>query len=152
MAKPWQKFDVLQRVRERQEKLKAQALAETRREIQRAEAQRNALSEEQRRVLEEAGAASKDNVDAAKTQAFIHYERHIARLAVEKDAEIHSLRGVEERRRRELEDAMKKRKVVERLSEKARLDYHTEQRRAEQKQNDETASVQSALERKASRP
>ena len=102
-------------------------------------------------MLGEAGAAARQHVDAAKVQAFIHYERHIAGLAVDKDAEIYALKNVAEKRRSELEDAMKQRKVVERLSERARLAYRDYVLKEEQKLLDETASVQSALERRADR-
>jgi len=148
LARPWQKYAVLLRVRERQERLKAQSLAAARRDVGRAEAQRDALAEEQERVL---GEAARQRIDAAKVQAFIHYERHIARLAVDKDAEIYSLKSVAETRRRELEDAMKQRKVVERLNERARLAYRDYVLREEQKLLDETGSVQAALERMADR-
>lgn len=151
MARPWQKYAVLLRVRERQERLKAQSLAAARRDVGRAEAQRDALAEEQERVLGEAGKAARQRIDAAKVQAFIHYERHIARLAVDKDAEIYSLKSVAETRRGELEDAMKQRKVVERLNERARLAYRDYVLREEQKLLDETGSVQAALERMADR-
>ena len=152
LARPWQKFAVLLRVRERQERLKAQALAAARGDVGRAVAKRDALAEEQQRVLGEAGEAARHLVDAAKVQAFIHYERHIARLAVDTDAEIHALQSVAEKRRGELEDAMKRRKVVQRLSERARLAYRDFVLREEQKLLDETASVQSALQRMADRP
>ena len=151
MARPWQKYAMLLRVRERQERLKAQSLAAARRDVGRAVAQRDALAEEQERVLGEAGEAARHRVDAAKVQAFIHYERHIARLAVDKDAEIHSLKSVAETRRGELEDAMKRRKVVERLNERARLAYRDYVLREEQKLLDETGSVHAALERMADR-
>ena len=151
MPKPWQKFATLLRVRERQERLKAQALASARREVDRAQIQRDALAEEQRCLLEEAGAASREHVDAHKTQSLIHYERHIARLAVDKDAEIHGLKSIAEKRRTELEDAMKQRKVVERLDERERLNYRSHVMHEEQKLLDETASVQAALYRKVDR-
>lgn len=151
MPKPWQKYATLLRVRERQERLKAQALASARRDVDRAQIQRNALAEEQRLLLEEAGVASRAHVDAHKTQSLIHYERHIARLAVDKDAEIHALNNVAEKRRAELEESMKRRKVVERLDERERLNYRNHVMHEEQKLLDETASVQSALDRKADR-
>ena len=151
MPRPWQKYAVLLRVRQRQELLKAQALAAARRDVGRAQAQRDALAEEQQRVLNEAGEAARRQVDAAKVQAFIHYERHIARLAVDKDAEIHALQAAAEKRRGELEDAMKRRKVVDRLYERERLAYRDHVLREEQKLLDETASVQAALERRAGR-
>ncbi len=138
-------------MRERQERLKAQALASARREVERAQIQRDALAEEQRLLLEEAGTASREHVDAHKTQSLILYERHIARLAVDKDAEIHGLKSVAEKRRAELEESMKRRKVVERLDERERVNYRNHVMHEEQKLLDETASVQSALERKADR-
>ncbi|HRK34559.1 MAG TPA: flagellar export protein FliJ, partial [Candidatus Hydrogenedentes bacterium] len=137
---------------QRQERLKAQALAEVRRQIQFAEQQRDALTGEQRRILDEAGQATRLSIDAYKAQSFIHYERHLARLAVDKDAEIHALRKEEDRRRGTLEDAMKQRKVVEQLSERVRLAFLEHVRKEEQKQFDEIASVRSALERRPARP
>jgi flagellar FliJ protein len=151
MAKPWQKYAVLLRVRERQERMKAQALAAARREVDRALSQRDALQEEQLRVLGEAGEAARQHVNASKVQAFIHYERHIAQLAVDKDAEVYALQSAAEKRRAELESAMKQRKVVERLDERERLAYRNHVLKEEQKLLDETASVQAALERRADR-
>ena len=146
--RPWHMFFALLRVRERQERLKAQALAESRRDIQRVEAQRDRLNDEQRRILVEAGIAAADEVDAPKVQSLFHYERHLSHLSVEKDSEIHALRKVEENKRVELEEALKRRKIVERLTERVREEYIRHVRKEEQKLLDETAAVKSAIARK----
>lgn len=151
MPRPWDKYATLLRVRERLQRLDAQALGEARRDVRLAEVQRDRLAEEQRRVLAEAGVAAGEQVDARKAQALIHYERHIAGRAVDKDAEIHALRGVEVRKRIQLEEAMKRLKIVERLTERVRLAYLNHVRKEEQKQFDETASLRSALERRTHR-
>ena len=146
--RPWQKYATLLRVRERQERLRAQALAEARRDVLRAEKQRDALGEEQRRILLAAGKAAEAEVDAPKVQSFFQYERHIAHLSVEKDSEIHSLRKVAEKKRSELEEALKRRKIVERLTERVKEQYLIHVRKEEQKLLDETAAVKAALARK----
>lgn len=135
----WRKYEVLLRVRQRQERLKAQALAEVLRGIRSEEAQREAIAEQQKKVLMDAGATAREEFMAAQVHAFFQFERHLAGQAVEKDATIRRLRDVEEGRRAELELAMKRRRMIERLSDRARLAYVESMRKAEQKQSDENA-------------
>ena len=146
-SRPWHKFAALLRMRERQERLKAQSLADAQRDVERARSQRGALDEEQRRLLVQAGEAAAHEVDAPKVKSLFQYERHVSHLAVEKDSEIHVLRKVEDKRRAELEEALKRKKIVERLSERARQDYKQHVLKEEQKLLDETASVKAAMER-----
>lgn len=138
-------FDVLLRVRERQEQLRAQALAETRREIRSHESQRDALHEEQTRMFSEAGRESQATISAQRVHGYFLYERHLAREAVEQDAIIRELRGVESERRTELEEAMKRKRIIERLKERDLNDRMEEYRKMEQKNADELASGRAAL-------
>jgi flagellar export protein FliJ len=141
----------LLRVRERREDLRAQALAETRREIHVNERQRDEIIDRQRRTLEEAGAAAQHEFDARDVRQYYVYERHLARLAVEKDANLAQLRSTEETRRIELEDAMKERRIVERLKERLNDAFTAEVVKEEQKTTDETATNHAAIARGRSR-
>jgi flagellar export protein FliJ len=138
-------FDVLIRVRERQEQMRAQALATTRREIGAHERQRDALHQEQTRMFAEAGRESQTSLSPRRIQGYFLYERHLAREAVEKDAAIHALREVESVRRAELEEAMKRKRIVERLNERELEKRVEENRTLDQKNADEIASGRAAL-------
>jgi flagellar FliJ protein len=147
----YKKYEALLRVRERHERLKAQALADTRRAIRREEGRREEIFRDQKRVIEEAGAQAQRTFDPAAVHAYFQYERHLARLAVEKDAAVRALRTVETERRRELEEAVKRRRVVERLRERALQAYARAIRKHEQLFHDEVAAAQAARARKTER-
>lgn len=138
-------FDVLLRVRERQEQLRAQALAETRREIRSHEHTRETLQQEQARMFEEAGRETQASISARRIHGYFMYERHLAREAVEQDATIRELRGVESERRMELEEAMKRKRIVERLRDRDLEERLDAIRSQEQKNADEIASGRAAL-------
>lgn len=138
-------FEVLLRVRERQEQLRAQALASTRREIRIHEHQRDALHQEQARMFAEAGRESQESLSARRIHGYFQYERHLARETVEQDAAIRELRNVEAERRAELEEAMKRKRIVERLHERDLEERLEEFRKMEQKNADEIASGRAGL-------
>lgn len=144
----YKKFDPILRVRQRQERLKAQALADTRRAIRREEGRREEILRDQKRMIQEAGNQAQRAFDPAAVHAYFQYERHLARLAVEKDAAVRALRAVETERRRELEDAVKRRRVIERLRERALQAYARAVRKHEQFFHDEVAAGRAARARK----
>jgi len=145
MARRRMNFEILIRVRKRQEQLRAQALASTRREIGAHERQRDALHREQTRMFAEAGRESQTSLSAHRMQGYFLFERHLAREAVEQDAAIRELRNVEAERRAELEEAMKRKRIVERLYERELERRLDEILTAEQKNADEIASGRAAL-------
>lgn len=132
-------FDTLQRVRQRKEDQCAQRLAEARRDVAAAERQREALQAETRATLEAAASRATDHLDASDLRRYYQYERHLARMTDAKDAEIRQLEGVREDRRDELEDAMKARRVVEKLRERKLLARQKRLRKEEQRLLDEVA-------------
>lgn len=138
-------YDTLLRVRERQEDLRAQALATARREVLNAQALRDELAREQLRMLSEAGTRLQRDFDAADIRRFYQHERHLAQLGVEKDAEIAELESAAEVRRQELEAASKRRRMVERLQERKRAAYIKHMNKLDQQQTDETATAYAAL-------
>jgi len=138
-------YDTLLRVRERQEDLRMQALAEARRAVNVAQRRRDELHQEQMRVLDETGARLRAEFDAVDIRRYYQHERYIARLGDETDALIRQLEGEAEKRRAELEEAAKRRKIVEKLQEHARLATRKAQLKDEQHQMDEVATTYAAL-------
>ncbi|MGI6458608.1 MAG: flagellar export protein FliJ [Candidatus Hydrogenedentales bacterium] len=143
-GKPF-RYDTLLRVRQRQEELKSMALAEMRRAVDFAEQQRAEILEQQFAALNAAGELTQREFNASEVRRYFSYERHLARLAVEKDAEIRHLRSQEHGRRKELETAMKRRKMLERLKERLDEAYDYVMNREERKRLDETAVNRAAL-------
>ncbi|HPJ98109.1 MAG TPA: flagellar FliJ family protein [Candidatus Hydrogenedentes bacterium] len=143
-GKPF-RYDTLLRVRQRQEELKSMALAEMRRAVDFAEQQRAEIVEQQFAALNAAGELAQRQFNASEVRRYFSYERHLARLAVEKDAEIRHLRTQERGRRKELEAAMKRRKMLERLKERLEEAYDYVVNREERKRLDETAVNRAAL-------
>jgi flagellar FliJ protein len=138
-------FEMLVRVRKRQEQLRAQALAAARREIRTHEQVRESLHREQVRMFEEAGRESQSAFSARRILGYFLYERHLSREAVEQDATIRELHGVESERRTELEEAMKRKRIVERLRERDQEEQLEALRTQEQKNADEIASGRAAF-------
>ncbi|MDQ1258021.1 MAG: Flagellar FliJ protein [Candidatus Hydrogenedentes bacterium] len=146
--KPFQ-YDTLLRIRRRQEDLRAQALATTQRDIRAAEAQRDELNEQRRRTLDRAGEAVKTKFNAGDVRRYYQYERYLAHLASETDAKIAQLRREADKRRAELDSAMKRRRVIEKLKERREEAFQTEMNKDQQKMIDEAATIRAALARGA---
>ena len=146
MAQPDPKsYDTLLRVRQRQEDLRAQTLAEARRREHLALAERDALAQEQQRMLEEAGTLLTRHFDAADVRRYFQHERHLARLGDDKDIQILEFQAQAEARRAELEAASKRRRMVERLQERKRAAYRKHLNKLDQQQTDETATTYASL-------
>lgn len=142
-------LNTLLRIRRRQEDMKAQAVAETRRKTDFAREQQRALAEAQNSALEQAGELARKEFDAGDVRRYYQYERHLARLSVEKDAEIRGLESEAETRRRALEGAMKRRRIIERLQEHRLASFLVEQRKDEQKLTDEVANNYAVMARRS---
>lgn len=140
-------FDTLLRVRQRQEDLAALSLASARREMRAARRQRDKITEEQRRTLNRTAALLRDRFDANEARGFYQYERYLAQLRDIKDASIHELHGVAENRRAELEEAARRKRVVEKLIARKMAAYELEMMRLERKAMDEIATNQAAQQR-----
>ena len=138
-------------MRKTQEDLRAQALARVRNERRLNERQQAELVQEQRRVLEGTVAATEGRFDACDVRRYYQYERHLARLADEKDAAIRQLREQEEERRTELEAAMKERRLLEELRERQTRAFNAELDREFQRFADEVATNHAATTRRGER-
>ncbi len=152
MLRTPRQLDTVLRIRRRQEDLKALDLAEARRVEQAARDQRQRLINLQREAIEAGAARAKGEFDARDVRRYYQYERHVARLGVEKDAEIHGLEVETEKRRKELEEAVKRRRMMERLREKRQTAWQAELNKAEQILLDETATNYAAMKTDAWTP
>jgi len=136
------------RVRKRQEELRAQALAETQATVRKTEHRRAELVGLQRIMLTNADALTRENFDAADVRRYFQYERYLSRCVVDTDAQLAELAEAAEDRRAELEDAVQKKKVIDRLKERHREAVAADDRYWEQRTNDEIASGRAYLARR----
>lgn len=107
--------------------------------IHQAEADLAEISRQQLAILQAVSDATREEFDAGAIQRYYHYERHLAHLAVERDADLADLRRRERVKRAELEEAMKRRKMVEKLEEYHAEAVQLELRDLDQKHSDEVA-------------
>ncbi len=145
------RFTTLLRIRRRQEDARAQELAVARRHVDVATGQREAILGEQRRAMARAGTLTKVAFDASDVRRYYQYERHLARLGDEKDAEIHELEEKAEEKRSALLSASQSKQIVERLEERHRKAKAAALRKDEQRQSDEIATNYAALNPRRSR-
>jgi hypothetical protein len=130
-----------------QEELKALAVAAVCRQIRAAEQERAEIIEEQLRMFEEAGRVARGDFDACQVDGYYEYERYLARQAVDRDATLAQLRQTETARRSELEDAMKGKRIVEKLSERHAKAVYAGILKQEQAATDEAAVNSAAMAR-----
>ncbi len=132
-------YATLLRIRQRQEDVKAQALAAVQRQMQLAHEQRDSIAEERRRVLAQASAYAAQDPDISNLRSYYQYERHLARLTDDQDASIRKLKDDIEARRVELLLARKEKRVIEKLTERRMNASKKELRKFEQDTLDELA-------------
>lgn len=123
------------------------ALAGVRREIRANEVQQRALVRQQKHTLEQAGEAAKHVKEARALVPYYQYERYLARVAVALSANLAQLRTTEETRRKELEEAMKRRRTVERLKERMDAAFNAELEKEARKLLDEVATNRATMDR-----
>ena len=139
------RFDTLLRVRKRQEEIQAQALATAKRNVQAAQDQRSKLAQERINTFQKAGEVVHPQFDASEVRTYYQYARHLAYLGDLKDMEIRELATKAEERRKELEIAMKARRIVEKLMERKMTVLKKELAKQEQQAIDEVATNYAAI-------
>lgn len=144
-------LDMLLRVRQVQQDLRAHAFAGVQREIAAARHQRNQIERERKGLLDDAAKRTREHFDPRQMRSFYQYERHLARLIDDADSEIRRLCSVAEERRAELEEAMKNRRMIEKLRQRKINAFLTELQKDEQKLSDEKATAGAAVERAGKR-
>jgi len=146
------RYAVLLRVRKQEEDVKAQELARSREAIQRGQRERSSLELTRRQALEQAGTSLLAQFDAAEIRSYYQYERHLAHLRDQKDAEIRELKADEAIRIDVLDRAIQARRIAEKLHERRRDAYRRHLDREAQKRLDETATMYAARGHKGPTP
>ncbi|MCP4646031.1 MAG: flagellar export protein FliJ [bacterium] len=139
------RYGALLRVRTHEQDRKARDLAEVRREIARVEEDRDRIVAAQRDAIGEAAEAAREEFRADDVRRYFAYERQLARLAVDRDSALAKLRRDEDERRTELEEAMKRKRIVERLKERQDKAFADEMLKEDRKAVDEIATNRAAF-------
>lgn len=135
------RFASLLRVRKHEEEQQAIILSRTERTVHERKGQRNQIEAERQRTLFETGERTKAAFDASELRRYHQYERYLSKLGDQKDAEIRKLQEQAGKERERLLEALKKRRTLELLRERHLLAFAQQQRVAEQKVLDETATM-----------
>lgn len=138
------RYAAILRIRQQTEDTEAQTLTGIRGEIHQAQRQRTELELTRQSTLDQAGASLREQFDAESIRGYYQYERHMAHLRDQKDADIRALRLKEEQQREVLEAATKQRRIAERLHGRRWERYRAYLRQQEQKILDETAIMYAA--------
>ncbi len=140
-------YQTLLRVRERQTDLHAMMLADAQRDLQVAERCRETLEAERKRMLERISqsTAPAKSVSASDVRRYYQYERHLAARITDTDALIAERRLIVEQRRAELEEAMKRQRILERLKERQTQEFQAAVYHQEQAISDEAATNYAAV-------
>jgi flagellar export protein FliJ len=145
MARAYAKrYTTLLNVRKRQEEVKGQALALVRREHAALRRQRRELEEHRRAVLSSAAVPRGAVIAPARLQSLYQYERHLGKLTDAKDAEIGLHAQRVQTARVELETAMARRRMMEKLIERVEYAERARANRREQRALDESSVVRFA--------
>jgi flagellar export protein FliJ len=147
-----QTLATLVRIRRRQEDLRALALAGAQRDVRVAQEQRDTIEAYQRRMLARAGEAMARDIDASAVRRIYQHERHLARMGSERDADVLRLQAAAEAKRRDLETALKSRRMIEQLENREVIRYREFRAQLEQKMHDEIATARVARRGAAGSP
>lgn len=140
------------RIREQAEDRQAQAVARVRSRIHAARRERTSLELTRQTALEQAGSTLQKHFDASDIRSYYQYERHLAGLRDQKDAEIRALEREESAEVALLEKATQARRIAEKLHERQREAYRDFVLKEEQKAMDETASKYAARRMQSDAP
>ena len=138
------RYAVILRLRQRAEDRQALAVAAARNALQQATRQRTSLELARQSALEHAGSSMANPFDADEVRSYYQYERHLASLRDQKDAQIRELQRQESEQLAILEQKTRERRIAEKLHERRRESYRMFLRQAEQKNLDETAVMYAA--------
>ncbi len=144
-------YHVLLRVRTRKEEMASQKLAQLQRRIQHTSDRAAQIRGIQENVLSQAAQQMRGQFTVRDIQQFYQYEQHMARQALEADADLRRLRQEESTQQLELQEAVKQRKVVEKLKERRNKQMRFFLAKTEQRIADETAVSRSAQARQQSK-
>lgn len=146
MLKRPDRYELLQRLRKREEDAHAAALAKAVGAIQNAEFRRQALVDRHEDALRRAADIGK-GADVALMEQFSLYERHITQLIAHTDRDIDRLHADRAERQGEFEASHRRRKMIDRLSERVRTRWKAHLESEERKSAEETVAMRYAFRR-----
>jgi flagellar export protein FliJ len=132
------------------EDARARELAVELNSLTKARGDLTSIVETQAHILNEASEKVKAAFRGDEIRPYFLYETYLSEMAVKKDVEILELGKSAETKRKMLEEAMKKRRVVDRLKERHGEALRAELNKAEQMFSDEVATNQAAMARPGS--
>ena len=144
-----ERYGLLRRVRKRQEETRANIFAIAERKLLAAEQELDAIQTEQKEMIHHAQNQAQTLQDVPKINQYLQYERHLGRVAVQKSEHIGILRLEADEKRRDLQEAVKQRRIIDRLIEKAEQRMNEGIKKLEQRGMDEIATIRAAASRLA---
>lgn len=103
---------------------------------------KNELLKRKEKAVSEFKESLNMRINPEKLQRYNLYIDHIKNKIIEQEKVIFSLKAAAEKKRSELVEAMKERKMLDTLKEKAKVEYNIELIKKEQKVTDEIVSYQ----------
>lgn len=143
MLKRPDRYEALLRLRQREEDARAAALAKAVGAIRNAESRRHSLVERHEDTLQRATEAAK-GTSAARMEQYAQYERHITQLIAHTDLDIEQLHGERQKRQKEFEASHRRRKMIDRLTERITNRWNTHVQREERKVLEESVAMRYA--------
>lgn len=144
MKRRLKRYEALTQLRQRQEDMKAQVLADAERKLSSVQQERDHLEQQQRMLLEKSVVEKGETIDKEKQLSLHHFERYTARKIIEQDSLIQERKALYKEKRAELKDAIVLRKMMETLSTHAQESIEKEWLRQEQYNMDEIATQRAA--------
>lgn len=144
MKRRLKRYEALTQLRQRQEDMKAQVLADAERKLSSVQQERDHLERQQKMLLEKTVVGKGERIDKEQQLSLHQYERFTARKIVEQDSLIQERTAVYKEKRAELKDAIVLRKMMETLSKHARETIEKEWLRQERYSMDEIATQRAA--------
>lgn len=141
------RYGALLRVRKIEEDQEAQKLAALQRARQLSEQRLASIRDIQRRMFEEAAQEQRSRFRASEIDRYYQYEQHMARQALEADADVEALRREEAAQREALKHALRQRRIVGKLKERRDEQWRAYRAHHDQRLSDETAVNQAAQDR-----
>lgn len=144
-----ERYGLLRRIRQRQEETRANVFAIAERKLLSAKQELDAIETEQKEVIHRAQDQADTLHEVPKINQYLQYERHLGRVAVQKSEHIGILTLDTDEKRRELQEAVKQRRIIDRLIEKSEQRLNERMKKREQLAMDEIATTRAAALRLA---
>ena len=145
MAKFQFKMETVLRLRESIEEQKKNEFGRAAAELERQKEKLKAIIAEQRQMIQEFHEAVKARIDSKKSDQYNKYIKLLDKRIEEQQAVVKKCEAIEEACRKELIEATKEKKKLEKLKEKQFQQYVIEEKREEQKVTDELVSYQTFI-------